>query len=196
MPLKSTELMLRRCMIKLVRHKKLENITVAEICEKAQIGKRTFYRYYKDKYALFEDTYIQEFYNKLEITEDLYHYDMYERIIEQMSKDKAFFRHAIASKEQNGFWELISDLIYPLACNLLTRDPYIDKAKEYYIRRDIEIALHHIEEWIQGGFKQTPAEVVEFMRLCNALHGKWQYQICMQHTPDEFSMDKFINNEW
>lgn len=196
MALKSTEHTLRRCMRKLIRQKKLNTITITDICEMAQIGKRTFYRYYADKYALFEDTYVKEFYKKLDITEDMYIYDIYERIASQMYDEREFFSHAIVSREQNGFWEVVSNLVFPYAHKQLTSDPYIDRAKEYYIRKDIEITLHHFEEWIQNGFKQSPKELVEYIRMCNALHGKWQYQISTRKTPDIYSLEKFERNEW
>lgn len=196
MALRSTERTLRRCMRKLIRKKNLKNITIGDICETAEIGKRTFYRYYADKYALFEDTYLHEFYNKLDITDDTFIYDIYERIISQMYTEQDFFSHAIVVKEQNGFWELISNLIFPHAEKLLTSDPYIDCAKAYYIRKDIEVCLHLIEEWIIGGYKETPEELFQFIRLCNALHGKWQYQLAMRHEPDEYSLEKFKNDEW
>ena len=89
-----------------------------------------------------------------------------------------------------------SDLIFPYVYKLLTSDPYIDRAKEYYIRKDIEIILYHFEEWIQNGFKQSPKELIEYIRMCHALHGKWQYQVSTRKTPDIYSMEKFVNNEW
>ncbi len=165
MALKSTQHTLRRCMRKLVRQKKLNNVTINDICEMAEIGKRTFYRYYADKYALFEDTYIKEFYNKLDITEDIYLYDIWERMAAQMYDEREFFSHAIASREQNGFWDIVSNLLLPYIQKLLTSDPYIDRDKEYYIRKDIEITLHHFEGWIENGFRQSPQELVEYIRM-------------------------------
>ena len=196
MALKSTERTLRRCMRRLVREKKLKSITVRDICEMAEIGKRTFYRYYSDKYALFEDTYIHEFYNKLNINDDTFIFDIYERIIFQMYSEQEFFLHAIAAKGQNGFWDLVSDLIVPHVEKLLSSDPYIDRAKRYYITTDIKITLHFIEEWILSGYKEKPEEVARFIQLCNALHGKWQYQLAMRHKPDKYSLEKFENNKW
>ena len=194
--LRSTERTLRRCMRKLVRLKKLENITISEICEMSEIGKRTFYRYYADKYALFEDTYIREFYNKLDITDDLGLFEIYQRMAAQMYEEREFFLHALAAKGQNGFWEVISNLVHPHIGKLLTADPYIDRVKDYYIRKDIEVVLQHMEEWLMGGCKVTPEELIEYIRLCNALHGKWQYQVCMGKEPDKYSLEKFKNDEW
>lgn len=196
MALKSTEKTLRRCMRKLIRKKHLDNITISEICDMAQIGRRTFYRYYLDKYALFEDTYVKEFYNKLGITEETNFYEIYMKTIRQMYEEQDFFLHAIAVKGQNGFWDLYTELMFPHVEKLLSKDPYIDHAKEFFIREDIRIRLHLIEEWIQRGYKESPEELYHFIRLCGALHGKWEYQLAMRMEPDEYSLYSFENNEW
>ena len=126
MALKSTERTLRKCMRKLMREKPFSKITVREICEIAEIGTRTFYRYYSDKYALFEDTYV----------------------------------------------------------------------KDFYIRKDIQVLLYFIENWVKSDFKATPEELKEFIRLSSAVHGKWEYQLATKNVPEEYSLEKFLNNEW
>ncbi|KIR01755.1 transcriptional regulator (TetR/AcrR family) [Lachnospiraceae bacterium TWA4] len=196
MALKSTERTLRKCMRKLLREKHLSKITIREICETAEIGNRTFYRYYSDKYALFEDTYIKEFYEKLDITDDMYIYEIYKRILFQIYDEKEFFTHTIAVKGQNGFCEILEELLVPHISSLLTKDSYIDKAKDYFIRRDIQTALLMIEDWIKTDFNKPPEEFSEFIRLCAALHGKWEYQIAMKDTPDDYTLEKFLNSEW
>ncbi|MCR4601722.1 MAG: TetR/AcrR family transcriptional regulator [Clostridia bacterium] len=196
MPLKSTKRTLRRCMHKLVREKKLDHITIAEICEAAGIGRRTFYRYYTDKYVLFEDMYIHYYFNKLELDENSGLYDIYSGLIRQMYDEKELFSHTIKSKGQNGFWELLTKLIYPKINATLTSDPKIDEMKGFYIRRDIEISLHLIELWINRGYDWSPDEMCEYIRFCNAIHGKWEYQLAMKRPPDPYSFDSFKKDEW
>jgi AcrR family transcriptional regulator len=183
-------------MRKLIREKQLSKINVNEICEMAHISRRTFYRYYPDKYELFTVTYIVEFYNKLNIDDDTFIYDIYEKLVFQMYEEKEFFTHAIAIKGQNGFWKLLIDLILPHVLKNLSTAPYIDRAKEFYAKKDIEVTLHFIEEWINNGYSQTPEELFQFIRLCGALHGKWEYQSAMRHPIDKYSLEKFLNNEW
>lgn len=191
----STAQNLRKCMLKLLRKKYLKNITVDEICELAQIGRRTFYGYYHDKYDLFEDTFLKEFYYKLDIKEDDYIFEIFDKILAQIYQEQDFYTHAIAAKEQNGFWELMLDLITPIISNRLTSDSLIDEAKDLYIRSDIRLALNYIERWIKRGYDGSPQEVSDFIRLCYIIHGKWQYQVSKGLEPDEYTLDKFINDE-
>ena len=183
-------------MRKLMREKHLKNITVDEICVLADIGRRTFYRYYLDKYALFEDTYIQEFYSKLGIEDGAYLYDIYGAIVAQMYDEQDFFKHAIAVKEQNGFWDLMSDLIFPRVVSQLSSDPKINKMRDYYVRKDIETALYMIEQWILEGYKESPEQIAKDIRHSSAAHGKWKYQLATKNEPDEYSLEKLENYEW
>lgn len=196
MALRSTEQTLRKCMIRLMRKKQLKNIRVEEICELAQIGKRTFYRYYHDKYELFEDTYRKEFYEKLEIGETEYLFDIFDRILNQIYEEKDFYAHAISAKEQNGFWELMLDLIVPNIANRVTQDPLIEEAKARFIKNDIRLALFYIERWIKDGYKMPPEDVSDFIRMCYIYHGKWQYQMSKGVETEDFSLEKYRRGEY
>lgn len=196
MSLRSTEQTLRKCMIKLMRKKHLKKITIDNICELAQIGKRTFYRYYHDKYELFEDTYRKEFYEKLGITETEYLFDIFDKILFQINEEKEFYTHAISAKEQNGFWELMLELIVPNIASRVTQDPLIDEAKILFIRNDIKLALFFIERWIRNGYDKSPEEISDFIRMCYIYHGKWQYQTSKGIETDEFSLEKYRNGEY
>ena len=49
-----TKQMLRRAFTQLLMEKPIQNITVRELCEKAQVNRGTFYVHYSDIYALME----------------------------------------------------------------------------------------------------------------------------------------------
>ena len=51
---KATKKRLKETLIDLLQEKKLEQITVVEITEKARLNRTTFYRYYLDVYDLYE----------------------------------------------------------------------------------------------------------------------------------------------
>ena len=49
-----TKQLLRRAFTQLLLEKPIQNITVRELCEKAQVNRGTFYLHYKDIYDLME----------------------------------------------------------------------------------------------------------------------------------------------
>lgn len=46
---------LRQSILELLKTNSLEKISVKEICDKAMVNRMTFYKYYEDKYLLFDD---------------------------------------------------------------------------------------------------------------------------------------------
>lgn len=63
----STRITLIHCMRKLLRERSIDSITVSDICESAHIGRRTFYRYYSDKFELMKDVVFNHMYHRLDI---------------------------------------------------------------------------------------------------------------------------------
>lgn len=62
--IKKTQKALKQTMITLLQEKKIEEITVTDICEESEIVRRTFYAHYTDKYDLIEkimSDYISDF---------------------------------------------------------------------------------------------------------------------------------------
>ena len=51
---KYTKNIIKECLIELLQSKDLNKITVSELCEKADINRATFYRYYIDIFDLLE----------------------------------------------------------------------------------------------------------------------------------------------
>lgn len=52
---KITKLIIRNAFTKLLRQKPIQNISIKELCETAQINRGTFYNHYSDIYDLLED---------------------------------------------------------------------------------------------------------------------------------------------
>ena len=47
--------MLKDSLIRLLREKNIQQITIQEICQEAQINRTTFYKYYGSQYELLDD---------------------------------------------------------------------------------------------------------------------------------------------
>ncbi len=58
---------IRKVFLELLKKKKLEHITVAELTREADIGRATFYLHYKDVYDLFEKMELELFFSLKEI---------------------------------------------------------------------------------------------------------------------------------
>jgi|SRR5690554_2641730 len=50
-----TKRLLKEALISLLRKKRIEKVTIKEICKTAEINRTTFYKYYQDEYALLKE---------------------------------------------------------------------------------------------------------------------------------------------
>lgn len=64
-----TTRVIEECFLELLRVKPVENITVAEVCAKADVNRSTFYRHYEDLYIL------------LEAVTDRYHREVFDNVV-------------------------------------------------------------------------------------------------------------------
>ena len=66
---KYTQMVIKETFIELLKEKAIKKITVSEICEKADINRATFYRYYLDVYDLL-DKIEKDFVDKVKLASD------------------------------------------------------------------------------------------------------------------------------
>lgn len=196
MALESTRITLIRCMRKLVREKSFSKIKVEEICASAHISRRTFYRYYKDKYALLKDVYTDSFFKNLDIIPEDTFWNIFDKICEQIYSEKGFFIHAFAVKGQNGFWEELRTILTPYMRREFPSHEFTDNRCNWFIAQDIFVLFLLIEEWIQNDFTTDPASFSKYVRFSFAVHGKWTYQNAMGYPIEVFTPEKMDSNEW
>ena len=161
-----------KAMLKLVRSKKFADITVEDICEKANVSRRTFYRYYSDKHALLKDVFVECFFSKIDTDNVRDLWDIILEICKQAYQDKKFFRHSFEVKGQNGFWEEVSSILMPYFQRDFPSNEF-DRMRDFFISSDIQRAFVLIENWIKDGMPVPPEEFVYKLRIYYYMYGTW-----------------------
>lgn len=182
-------------MLKLVRRKRFSNITVTEICEQAEINRRTFYRYYADKQDLLRDVYVECFFSKLTIEESDDFWDIFGKICEQIYSDKDFFRHAFEVKEQNGFWHEARALFAPIYKREAQPEIINQDIRDFLIDTDMDRLFHMIEKWISEGLKQSAREFVNTIKVSFYISGTWTAQLAAGVERTVFPNDIYLDFE-
>lgn len=164
-----TKMALKHSLLEIMRSKPIEKITVMEISEKADINRGTFYAHYSDPYDLLsqiEDELFNEILESVETTlqadsiSDLLA-EIFELIIKNSELcsvlfseygDKAFLKRImfIARDKSISEWKKI----LPSAKKEQLEMLYI-----FYANGCVAI----IENWIESGFKESPAELTTFI---------------------------------
>lgn len=194
--MESTRKTLIKCMKKLVREKSFSSISVDAVCEMAHISRRTFYRYFTDKYALLEATYVECYFSKLNISEDEKFWVIFERLCEQIYEEQDFFRHAFDVKGQNGFWEEAKKILLPYFMRdyPVTPENYADV--RFYADNDINLLFQLIDIWLNKKPVVTAKEFLIATRSSFTVHGRWVFEAATNRPISDYTMQQLEKNEW
>ena len=106
----NTKEIIKKAAFELLREFPLDTITIQMILNQADVSRKTFYRYYPDKYALMElyyrdfmDRNIRENYNGHNWQEVIGH--LYDFVL----AEKAYFRNVNKLDGQDSFWSFLHD---------------------------------------------------------------------------------------
>lgn len=158
----------------LLQEKPLEKITINDITEDCGISRMTFYYHFKDIYDLIEWSCDEDAHRLLKGKES---YDTWQagylRIFQTVQENKTFFLNVYHSLSR----ELVENYLYKLTFDLLmgvveeqSAGLQVAKADKAFIANVYKYTLVGLMiEWIQGGMKAEPKEIVE--RLGLVIHG-------------------------
>ncbi|RUS49213.1 TetR family transcriptional regulator [Cohnella sp. AR92] len=157
--------------IKLLNQKPFSAITVNDICEEALVHRSTFYRYYVDKYNLFNQ--LMEI-----IGNNLYErghvrsltHSLPEVLIEYVNDNRSLFLNVTADNQNNELYSLLiriaSKLLMegaqmmddPLSIKI-RRSPYPNVVCEFYSSGMIEV----LKQWVMKKYDFSKEEIIEIV---------------------------------
>lgn len=147
--------------IELVLKRKNANISVTEICEKVGICRKTFYRYFRDRYAIIEDLFIDDIETPLKISLRIHTSNEYyvQMIYQSFLAKKDFYLIAIKEEGNNSLFENIISRLIELNLETLPMAGFSGAELEYLSFKFSSTQALLLKKWILGGMKESP----EFM---------------------------------
>lgn len=129
-----------------------EKINVAQICERCQMNRKSFYYHFKDKYDLVNWIFDTEF-TALAIDDSALlpydeKWDIIYRACNYLYENRDFYRKALKINGQNSFRDHLWDFCFPL---LKTRMLYLSgetEVEDFYINFLTDACLCAIERWV------------------------------------------------
>ena len=101
-------------MKRLMRETPIEKITTDRILENAGVSRRSFYRYFKDKYDLLEWIYNYDFCRFVDVRPEKSIWDYYPDILRSLRADPEFYGNAFVYAGQNSFRAFCFEKLFPL----------------------------------------------------------------------------------
>ncbi len=160
---------------KLARTRSIEDIPVAEICERSSISRQTFYNYFHDKYDL-----ISKIYRKVELNtmaeiktltesgEEVSWDIVIGTLLRKLAVDKEFYSNALRYSGQNNLKEMILYHVYNGYINEFTRrhNGRPDDATLFELRFNAYGTAGCMLDWIQSGMAADPNIISRRMFGC------------------------------
>lgn len=156
-----TKMVIKDSLYRLLGKKHLQNITVKELCELADINRATFYRNYQDIYDLFEK--LEE-----ELTEEAFRdHDMENdryRLLEVIYQNQPFYREFFDSHlESRYIRETVRKMYDDMKEILIRRGTYDEETFTVSYQYNYYGAIGVIREWLDGGCRQKPRELGDIL---------------------------------
>lgn len=150
----------------LFKQKKIEDISVKDICEVSGFSRTTFYRYFRDKNDLisflFDELVTKEIFNK-ENKKDFYRQTLIP--LEIIRENRSFMKKLLSYQGQNSFREY-----YLSGIEDYFREFYKDRynaeiswAEEYTITFNSHGIVSIVESWLERDCLESPKEITDII---------------------------------
>ncbi len=156
-----TRRVLKEALLKMLEDRHLEDVTVKEICERADVNRTTFYRNFTDVYDLFEQT-------ERELTEEAFasgnmasdRYALLDVVYANQAFYREFFRAHLRSPLVEQTVEALGD---EMRQELKRRGSYDERSFDVFYRYNVHGVVGVIGDWLEDGCRQSPQELGELL---------------------------------
>ena len=168
----NTKKKLTNTLLLLINEKKIKDITVLELCQKAKINRTTFYKYYKDVDDLIfkiEESLLTDLEKYINDIKRNYLITYTSKIIETIANHKEIYTRILSENGDHTFLRRILRLVYDQSIieweKLLKKATRSDLEKIYNFIVDGTIGI--VEAWIKSNCQEEPNNVAIFInKIC------------------------------
>ena len=161
-----TKMLLKDALTKLLYEKKIEKITVSELCEKAGINRSTFYKHYGSQFDVYEEM-EQDFFDAaldmLTLNEENGQTGI-GRFLEFLKEEQEKIYAIIVIRPDPDFIQKVFNMPALRYFTKMNNDPdYNDRQNEYMRIYEYNGGYAVIREWVASGCKEDPSEIEELL---------------------------------
>lgn len=168
----NTKKKLTNTLLVLISEKKIKDITVLELCKKANINRTTFYKYYKDIDDIvlkIEESLLMDLSSYIDGIKRNYLISYTGKIIETISEHKETYTRLLGENGDHTFLRRILSLVYNQSVaeweKLLKKASKSDLENIYNFIVDGTIGI--VESWIRNNCQEDPSTVSIFInKIC------------------------------
>lgn len=132
----------------LMREKTIDKISVTEICEKTNLKRRNFYRYFRDKYEVVEWIYYHDNLLTSKRYEGWSIWDYFPEIARYLYEDREFYLNAFKYVGQNSFRDYCIRWLYDIISPDFEADFPDKNIERFYIEHVCNMAFDSFILWL------------------------------------------------
>lgn len=169
--IRKTKKLLKESLIELMNEKKVKDITIKDITERADLNRGTFYLHYLDIYDLLsqiEDEIITNLTALLKTfneTQTLSSYELLEQLFNYLYENKEIFRVLLYTNSDTQFLNKLQTLIKTMGLYTL-QNVYKDSQPivyTYFLSFISSGVIGMVEHWFENGMTLTPSEMASMV---------------------------------
>lgn len=152
----------------MLEQQSLESISVSAICKACKISRKTFYTYYKDKYDVLDTIFMKDIIipiRRLMVSAsetELSSQSILEKMYRTFLVKKLFYLNAIKSTGQNSFYDLITERIQQMNCEILSPTIKDEIERDYVAYFFASAQANLIRKWFSEDMNVPPKKMAEF----------------------------------
>lgn len=163
-----------------------DKINVAQICERCNMNRKSFYYHFKDKYDLvnwiFDTEFIELIKHENLSAGYIEHWAFIEKNCRYFYQNHAFYRKAIQIKGQNSFSDHFREYIRPLIAERISSLFGGEQVDEFTLDFFSDAVICTMERWLRAKDCMPPEQFVEKLK---SLTEKCAHAICQEMPQTE-----------
>lgn len=161
-----TKKLIKDSLIELLQTREIHQVTVTDICKKADINRGTFYTHYKDAFDLLQSL-EDDLFNQITqyITEtpvNEYNNALLLKVLELIAENKALCKILFCRQKDNRFLERILSVAsmadFEKVCS--HSNDFMKSHINYFIRYCVGGCVSIIQSWLENDLPESPIEIV------------------------------------
>lgn len=164
-----TKRALAQAIKELMNEKPLVKISIADIVDRCQMNRQSFYYHFRDKYDLVNWIFYTELITELQNSPNKDEYEELKNICRYLYDNRAFYINALKFTGQNSFYEYFGDVIYQLLKAAFNESFGNSDQSDFNAMFYADALRACIFRWLTSGAKMPPDEFVGKIRSALAI---------------------------
>ena len=141
----------------------LAKISVADICSRCGMNRKSFYYHFRDKYDLVNWIFDVEFMTLVTARSDSETKELLEELCAYFYENRKFYRNALQVGGQNSFYEHFTEFMTALITDRVTSIMQMNEVHEFYVTFLADAFATSFYRWIMDNGRMPPEKFVSLL---------------------------------